>query len=618
MNNNTGQTVELHYPDKKALKDWYQLLSYRNKNDLEFMAAPLRKMLKNKGFSVIDQKGKQRTPTEITDFIDGKGNIRKEVIVNFLCFMLADIRNFICYLNSLTEKDRKVWQVTLNQYYIDVDEIYQLTGHHWFPKNPNGFYSYYYNLSDISDKLVWFSIIDAKGKKREGEYFWSRDFYCRPSERLHSELLPVFFPEACDLGKQLLEKLPEKASLHTFSGEADILMILPALNGIYETKQLLMLKDKFSLTTVRKLSASVPLNEFFPDHEVKELALFRSTIVLTFYALAREMISLPNRPEDALKQIFCRILYYPTTTLPVLLPHLTGLRRNELLDSYGAQLGLALWNLLSLLPSDKWIPAQGIHFKLIQTATHYVPLFSAQGFNKMDVYNDKLGHTVYLNRLYHEVSVPFINGLLYAMAALGFVEVAYADVTDADASYTSSLAYVRLTPLGAYALEQTKEYVATTSQQEQGPLFELDGQHMIVRSLASPNPYLPLLTEAAVPIGGNRYRVNAGSFLNNCQGKEDIKHKIDLFKQYICPEPSAEWENFFQGLLQHSCAITPVKEPEYIPYRIDPEDKELQRIVSTDPVIREYSLRAEGYLWLIEANKLKVIQKRLKECGYLF
>ena len=71
-------------------------------------------------------------------------------------------------------------------------------------------------------------------------------------------------------------------------------------------------------------------------------------------------------------------------------------------------------------------------------------------------------------------------------------------------------------------------------------------------------------------------------------------------------------------MLRQSRSVTRVDEFKYLLYHIAPEDKELQRIVSTDPVIRQYSLRAEGYLWLIEADKLKTIQKRLKECGYLF
>ena len=610
------QSLELYYPDKKARTQWYQQLSFRNKPDLEDMAAPLRRIMRNKRVTAIDAQGNRRVPTEISNFLNTKQGVKKDTILDFLCFMLADVRNFCCYIDTLNEKDRKVWAVALTQYYINVDEIHLLTGEHWVPKKQSWYYSYF-RSTDISDKLFCFSLVEAKGQNRETDR-WAKDIYCRLNEMLHASLLPVFFPDACNLEKQFLDELPETMQLHTFSGEADILMFLPTLNGLYETGQLALSKSRISQTALRKLAQTVSLDEFFPNHALKELAFFRRSVVMNLYVLGRQNQHLSSRPEKMLKQIFLNALSYPVTYLPLLLFHLTGLRKGELLNSYAPQLSLSLWDLLGTLPQDKWVPVQGIYFKLMQTANIYVPLFAAYIFDKMDVYNDKLGHSVYLDRLYNELSVPFINSLLYAMSAFGFVEVAYAEVGAGEVSYVSSLAYVRLTNLGAFALGQVQSYNPSVSVQKNGPLFELDGRHMIVRSLADPNPYLPLLSDMAVPVGGQRYRVTADSFLGNCKNSEDIENRIVLFKRYICPEPSAEWDLFFKDLLQHSRAITPFPATAYVLYRVAPEDKELQRILSTDPVIRKYSLRAEDYLWLILTSKLKVVQKRLKECGYLF
>lgn len=613
------QSIELYCPNREAMAACRQQLSSRNKQELEDLAAPFRRLMRDKDISAIDNGGNRRVPTEVTGYLKQKYNIRKDVILDFLCFMLADARNFHRYVDSLSEKDKKVWTTVLTQYYLNVEDITRLTGKSWTPQDNTWYFYYsYYRSSGVSDKLIWFSLAEAKGRKREGLHLGRRCIYCGLNDNLRAGLLPLFFPEACDLEKQLLDELPKETPLHTFSGEPDILTFLPTLNGLYETKQLALPKSKLAQSAVRKLALSVPLNEFFPNHESKEMALFRCSIVMNQYVLGRQLEVMANRPEEQLKQLFVKALYYPTILLPVLLPHLTGLRRNELLDSYGAQLGLALCDLLAVLPCDKWIPATGIHFKLMQVASHYVPLFSPHTFDKMEVYNDKLGHTVYLDSLYHEVSIPFINGLLYAMSAFGFVEVAYREGTVDDVAYTSSLAYVRLTNLGAYAMGHTKTYTPTVAGQEQGPLFELDGQHMIVRSLSDRNPYLPLLSEMAVCIGGQRYRVTADSFLSKCTNTKDIEERIAMFKRYICPEPSIELDGFFKTLTQHSRAITKAPATKYVLYHIAPEDKELQRIVSTDSVIRQYSLRAEGYLWLIEADKLKTIQKRLKECGYLF
>lgn len=619
MDGMTQQALELRYPDKKVWAEWYQLFSCRNKSELENMAAPLRLLLRDKNVTAIDEEGNRRVPTEVSSFLNCKGNVRKDVLMDFLCFMLGDVHNFSHYINNLSEADRKVWETALLQFYVNVDEIHRLTGVHWFPKGKDGFCRHYYAPSEISDKLAWFSLVEGKGPNLEGRWFWRRDVYCRLIENLHASLLPLFFPEACDVKKQLLDELPAEASLRTFSGEADMLLCFSSLNGLYETRQLDFPKTKFSQSALRKLAQAVSLREFFPQHKVKEMALFRCSIVMNLYVAVRASEDLPERAEEALKELFNRIMYYPSILVPVLLPHVTGLRKNELYESYGTQLGFALLSLLEALPRNKWISATGIHFKLMQAAIHYAPLFPAYVFDRMEVYNEKLQHVVFLDRLYRELSVPFINGLLFAMAAFGLLDVAYSEEEKADAvSYVDSLAYVRLTPLGAFVLGLTREYTPADAGPDQESLFELDGQHRIVRSLATPNPYLSLLVELAVPIGGNRYRVTADSFLCNCQGSKNIEERIALFKRYICREPSAEWNEFFETLLRQSRSVTRVDEFKYLLYHIAPEDKELQRIVSTDPVIRQYSLRAEGYLWLIEADKLKTIQKRLKECGYLF
>ena len=617
MNWMKEQAVELYYPEKPAFTSWYQLLNRLNKSEVEDLAAPFLRIMRKKQVTAIDAQGNRRVPTQITEVLVKKYNIKKGELLDFLCFMLADVRNFQYYLNSLSETDKKVWKKALTQYYVSTDEIFRLTGEHWMPDTDSYFYSYY-RPQGISDKLNFFNLLDAKAENKEGKRLWTRGIYCVIYEKLRIDLLPVFFPDACNLEGQILDKLPEDTPLHTFSGENDIFVILPILNGLYDSKQLVQPKSKLGLSALRKLTQAVTLTEFFPNHKEKEMALFRSSIVMNLYVWGKKAHASTKRSEDVLKEIFNTALHYPTHLLPILLPHLTGLRKKELLDSYGVQLAINLWNLMGTLPQQQWISVQGIHFKLLQEANRYVPLFPTYIFDKMDVFNDKLNHYVYLDSLYNEMSVPFINGLLYAMAAFGFVEVAYADESPSDASYTSSLAYIRLTNLGAYVWGQSKDYTPTALNREQGPLFELDEKYMLVRSLVTPNPYLPLLSEMAVPVGGQRYRVSSASFLSTCQTSKDIKEKIALFKQYICAEPSAEWEEFFNSLLHHSNSVSRMKDKDYAIYHISPEDKELQRIVSTDPFIRQYSLRAEGYLWLIEASKVKAVQKRLKECGYLF
>ena len=619
MDRMTEQAVELYEPDKTVSAGWYQRLCLLNKESLEDLAATFRRLMRGKRVTAIDNRGNRIVPEKVVSYLSKQANIKKSEILDFLCFMLADIRNFLYYINSLSEQERKVWEAALSQYYLSSDDIFQITGERWAPDYSESYFYYGGKQRGVSDKLVWFSTAQGRAiGSKEKRRLWDKELFFSLDSRLYAALLPVFFPEACSLEKHYREELPAESSWHTFSGEPDILVVLSVLNRLYDAKQLAFSNNKFTQSVLRKLSQLLSVNEFFPDAVVKELALFRCSLLANLYALGRQLLVSVKRPEEQLKNIFLNALHYPTMLLPVMLPHLSGLRKNGLLDSYGTQVALSLWNLMGCLPQHQWIAVEGIHFRLLQTDPRYMPLFSSSIFDKMEVFNSKLNHGVYLNNLYREVSLPFINGLLYAMAAFGFIEVAYTDVATDDVSYTSSLAYIRLTSLGAFVWGQVQTYIPSVVSQEQGPLFELDEQHLIVRSLVTPNPYQPLLAEMSIPLSGNRYRVTPEAFLAKCRKHKDVEDRIALFKQYICPEASAGWEEFFKQMLQHSQAIKKAVGKEYVIYRISPDDKDLQRIVSIDPFIRQYSLRAEDYLWLVEAQMLDAVKKRLKEYGYLF
>ena len=226
MNWMKEQAVELYYPEKPAFASWYQLLNRLNKSEVEDLVAPFLRIMRKKQVTAIDAQGNRRVPTQITEVLVKKYNIKKGELLDFLCFMLADVRNFQYYLNSLSETDKKVWKKALTQYYVSTDEIFRLTGEHWMPDTDSYYYSYY-RPQGISDKLNFFNLLDAKAGNKEGKRLWTRSIYCVIYEKLRIDLLPVFFPDACNLEEQILDKLPEDTPLHTFSGEDDIFVILP-------------------------------------------------------------------------------------------------------------------------------------------------------------------------------------------------------------------------------------------------------------------------------------------------------------------------------------------------------------------------------------------------------
>ena len=95
-----------------------------------------------------------------------------------------------------------------------------------------------------------------------------------------------------------------------------------------------------------------------------------------------------------------------------------------------------------------------------------------------------------------------------------------------------------------------------------------------------------------------------------------MEGKIKIFRQFISNELPPLWEQFFETLLRH---CNPLKEDKtaYKRYTLDPNNRELVQLITTDPALRQIVIRAEGYRILVKNDDLKKIETQLKKHGYL-
>ena len=89
-----------------------------------------------------------------------------------------------------------------------------------------------------------------------------------------------------------------------------------------------------------------------------------------------------------------------------------------------------------------------------------------------------------------------------------------------------------------------------------------------------------------------------------------------LFRQFISSDLPPLWEQFFKSLLQH---CHPLKEDKtaYKRYTLDPENRDLVQLITTDPALRQLVIRAEGYRIMVKQDDLKKFETQLKKHGYL-
>lgn len=215
------------------------------------------------------------------------------------------------------------------------------------------------------------------------------------------------------------------------------------------------------------------------------------------------------------------------------------------------------------------------------------------------------------------VTYQSIKSVLLALASWGIIEIAYDPTTTANGpSYlTDALRYVRLTNLGKYVFGKAKFYQLPTTMVNTCKDFELNADRLLIKVLNPNSKGSFALGKIAAPITPQLYRTDFSVFLKECNTKDDIEKNINLFKKYIANEPPQIWADFFNAMLERTNALKKVK-TSYITRSIDAKDKELQDIIMHDPKLKQYILRAEGYVVLIEQAHLNNVNNILKTYGY--
>jgi hypothetical protein len=324
--------------------------------------------------------------------------------------------------------------------------------------------------------------------------------------------------------------------------------------------------------------------------------------------------------EETLRSFFNEFQHINYWLVNLLYPHIKGLRQQ--MTNYGrhAKLCNTMFTWLREEP-ERWVSIRDIYLKIYSIENgENSSRFTTLVFHPNDeqsntqMINEYTGNIITANSYAMEFGFTGLQMCAFLIASIGAAEIVINEDENRNISPFDSLDYIRLTPLGRYALGVTDEY--DPPEQDHVAYFELDPDRLIIRSLVNPNPYAQLLTDTSVPISSNRFETSALSFLANCHKREDVENHIRIFRQFISSELPPLWEQFFHSLLQHCHPLTEDK-TVYKHYTLDPENRDLIQLVTSDPVLRQIVIRAEGYRIMVKMDDLKKFETQLKKHGYL-
>lgn len=610
----TGQ-IELYKPDKKAFDYFVEKFSYYTVPYLRDFAASLFPLVKN--CKVVGEGAVPFVEKIVTEFQAKPITANKTQLLDFLALFLADHRNFSIYLLGLPDEVKRLWEYVVMHGCISRSSLKRFSSFNWLTISEK---SYGWG-SEVqkSDYLVWFEVKAGDPSFYEkGTFRYVTEHYIRLPDFLCSRMIPLFIEKDVYTIAPLAELPATAEKLLCFNAEPFIFTELPVLDGLSRQGELdTNEKGKLPAASLKKVATKMGMTEFFKGEETRPVAALRANMVLSAFAFYwMSKVRDISHPEEALKDIFGNtILNYPTILLPILLPYISGLRSSEFKESSAMRSLRDVFRVVIGLKSQDWISVSQLLLHCRINGVNLLP-FSEYQLLKMELKNKLNDDAIYRDGWLTDLSEPFVKAFVFLLASFGLVEIAYEEFSSSTSSPFSTLRYFRLTALGTYVFGLSKTYELPKVKDE-GPYFELDTRNLIVRSLGDNNPYESLLQDISEPIGRHRYKVTHASLLKSCATYEDVFNKMEFFKRFISNELPDIWTEFFLSLTKRCRPLKEIASEKYLIYQLDANNKELLHLVSTDPVIRKSTIRAEGHLLLVEKNSIRQITAHLKSFGYL-
>ena len=597
-------------------KEYEQLVEFlMRKYDLAGLqeeAYQVRDSFKKYKIVAIDLEGKKYEPAPITHMLSNNKKLKKDY-ASYIAIM-KHRKNFALYYEEWSEPAKEIIRQTVANHYILHEDATKILGESSIRKG-----RYYWESPNINEKLGnWYCVTDAKSPVLNERTYSRTDYYLELAEEsYYSQVLPSLFPELAETKE--CKSLPHAEAYKTYSGENMIFTVMPIMSSLFDSEQLNLGRNKLAASDLKKAAKLLNIPEFFSDDN-KYFSNICASFLLNFYTVY--CVDLYNNDltetQELLQDLFLNMNGMNEYLMPILMPHITGIRKNLIEFSDCGTMIKNLQYVLKIFHKNGWMPIDQLLFQCRIspqiTESHFL-LFYFYEFQKASLHNEYDGKDLYCTDIIHELTHPFLKAALFMMAAFGFVEIAYKETPDEGAtSYFDTLAYVRLTNLGLYALGVKRSYERIN--QTNIKYFKLDTERLIIKSVADNNPFESLLGNMATAISKKMYKVSYESFLSGCEKLQDITTKIKFFKEYICDNPPANWTQFFESL-KSRCKPMKAPQKKYSLLQIPADNKELQRIVLGDPIVRKYTLKAEDFILLVEtANKGKVVEA-MKKYGYL-
>ena len=424
-----------------------------------------------------------------------------------------------------------------------------------------------------------------------------------------------------------LETVEFPSDVQLFSAEQSIFEELPRLLAHHQQGNVkYSTRGKPNLANVKRLAKSLEIREFYTDSGA--FPTRANMLVGLLYTFEERRMPL----EEQIKVLFQeRFVWeygkaggnYKTHAPLYIFNFLKGTGALDVYHLNGA-FNYYLVELLKKIPPGSWVTQANYARHLAYNAIPIFP-FTYEGAHKLYIKrtHEMAGYEIRddVNETNSQqlVNLPYIKGLIFVLAALGMVEIAYRPVRfegqfgEQWFSEFDGLEAFRITRLGAYVLGNALRYEQKIEIAENK--FFFDNAALILRVEGDLKLIDVLMSKFLERIAPNRYAFDMRLFLEGCMDGADILAKIESFKQAVEVPVPPLWEKRLHELLTNAGQLQPCHDWEI--FRIDAEHKTLQQLIAQDPQMKILTLKAERFHVLVKKGDVKMFKQRLRELGYL-
>ena len=271
--------------------------------------------------------------------------------------------------------------------------------------------------SGASQKLGnWYGTKEAKAPIPNKNTYGRSNYYLELADKsYYVKTLPILFPELMNIEK--CEELPDAEAYKTYSGENTIFTVVPIMSSLFDSGQLNLGRNKLPASELKKKSKLLNLPEFFTDGN-KYFSNICASFVLNFYTIY--CMDLYNNDltekQDLLKDLFKNLDEMQEYLMPVLLPHITGFRKN-MFDycSCGYQINV-LQSVLKEFHKEGWLPIDKLLFHCRvspkNTESQFLLLYYSD-LLKANFCNEYDGKELFCDDTIQELTYPYLKCSCY-------------------------------------------------------------------------------------------------------------------------------------------------------------------------------------------------------------